>query len=46
VATVSPPATEFVDTGLESGVTYYYVITAENSSTESDISNEASATAP
>ena len=44
---VSPPDSDFVDTGLESGTTYCYVITAEDTDgNESDISNEACAEAP
>ena len=44
--TVSAPATTFIDTGLTSGTTYYYVITAEDADgNESNVSNEAFATA-
>jgi fibronectin type 3 domain-containing protein len=47
VASVAEPTTTFVDTGLGPTTTYYYVITAEDSDgNESDISNEAFATAP
>jgi hypothetical protein len=46
VATVSAPTTTFVDSGLTSGKTYYYVITAEDTDgNESSVSNEAFDTA-
>ena len=47
VATVSAPTTSFIDSGLTSDTTYYYVITAEDTDgNESNVSNEAFATAP
>ena len=46
VATVSTPTTTFIDSGLTSGKTYYYVITAEDTDgNESSVSNEAFDTA-
>jgi cellulose 1,4-beta-cellobiosidase len=38
-------ATTYTNTGLTSGVTYYYVVTAVNSAGESPNSNQASAKA-
>ena len=47
VATVSAPTTTFIDSGLTSDTTYYYVITAEDADgNESNVSNEASFTVP
>lgn len=47
VGIVLAPATTFVDNGLTSGTTYYYVITAEDTDgNEGDVSDEAFATAP
>jgi fibronectin type 3 domain-containing protein len=43
VATITP-ATTYSNTGLTSGTTYYYVVTAVNSAGESANSNQASAT--
>jgi len=37
------PQTEHTDTGLENGVTYYYVVTAESASGEGEPSDEAAA---
>ena len=44
VATISP-TTSYSDSGLSTGTTYYYVVTASNSGGESPYSNQASATA-
>lgn len=44
VATLNP-TTSYSNSGLSSGTTYYYVVTAVGGSGESDPSNEASATA-
>jgi hypothetical protein len=38
----SAPNTSFIVTGLANGVTYYFVVTAFNSNSESGVSNEAS----
>ncbi len=40
----SPPVTNYVDTTVANSTTYYYVVTAVNSSGESGNSNQASAT--
>jgi fibronectin type 3 domain-containing protein len=40
----SPISTNYTDTGLTNGATYYYVVTAVNSAGESGNSSEASAT--
>ncbi|MFV2072114.1 MAG: S8 family serine peptidase, partial [Thermoanaerobaculales bacterium] len=47
VATVTAPATSYLDTNLQGGVTYYYVVTTYDGSQscESGYSSEASATA-
>lgn len=44
----APTSTNYTDTGLTNGTTYYYVVASVNSTGESDNSNEASAkpTAP
>ena len=44
IATSTSPATSFNNTGLPSGVTYYYRVTAVTPRGESGYSNEASAT--
>jgi fibronectin type 3 domain-containing protein len=47
VNTSSVAAVTFVDSGVTSGVTYYYVVTAVDSSgTESSYSNQATAAIP
>ena len=44
IATI-PAATSYQNSGLNTGTTYYYVVTAVNSSgLESTVSNQASAT--
>ena len=40
----APTATNFADSGLTNGTTYYYVVTAVNTAGESGNSNQASAT--
>jgi hypothetical protein len=40
----APTATNYTDTGLTNGTTYYYVVTAVNGAGESGNSNQASAT--
>src|ERR1700675_2998321 len=44
IATVNAPATSYVDTNGTAGVTYFYVISAQNQFGESANSNEVSAT--
>ncbi|MDX1746859.1 MAG: S8 family serine peptidase, partial [Halobacteriales archaeon] len=44
IATVADPTTQYADTTVSGGTTYYYVVTAF-ATCESDFSNEASATA-
>jgi fibronectin type 3 domain-containing protein len=41
---IAPTATNFTDTGLTNGTTYFYVVSAVNASGESANSNQASAT--
>jgi len=41
----SPTTTNYTNTGLTTGRTYYYVVTAVNTAGESSSSNEVSATA-
>ncbi|MGG1554087.1 discoidin domain-containing protein [Paenibacillus ferrarius] len=44
IATLGPGASMYTDEGLQNGQTYYYIVTASNSSGESSASNEMSAT--
>ena len=46
LTSLSTPATSYVDTAVTAGTTYYYEVTAVNSSGESGKSNEAVATVP
>ena len=46
IASVTAPATTYTDTNVSAGETYYYVVTAVASSSESGYSNEASAIVP
>jgi cellulose 1,4-beta-cellobiosidase len=41
----SPTGTTYTNTGLQSGATYYYVVSAVNAAGESPNSSQASATA-
>ncbi|VGO20858.1 hypothetical protein SCARR_02925 [Pontiella sulfatireligans] len=42
----SPSNSQFTDTNVVNGTTYYYAVTATDGSTETDLSNEVSATPP
>jgi hypothetical protein len=42
----TPPATGYVDTGVTTGTTYYYLVEATNSAGTSPASNQAAATTP
>lgn len=44
INSVNVEVSEYHDTGLAAGTTYYYVVTAKNNAIESNYSNEASAT--